>query len=127
MQPQQHAHALMAKLRKLQESLEYSKRTALSMGYVKRSRVLTNRLDGCTKYIAGLLLAAPEEDPVCPICLDELSNPSFHRWNGVSEHITQDDSNKLLVTECGHVFHGNCLEKWRRDHRGNCPSCRGEI
>ena len=98
-------------------------------GWTGRLSVLNKRLGGCAKLIDGLR-ATPkeEEEPVCSICLDKLGNPSFCKWNGATESITQEDANKLFITQCGHAFHTNCFEKWRRDHNWNCPCCRrGEI
>jgi hypothetical protein len=45
----------------------------------------------------------------CPICLDEFDD--------------SDEENKSFVTDCGHKFHGKCLERWLRE-RDTCPSCR---
>ncbi len=25
---------------------------------------------------------------------------------------------------CGHVFHSNCLEKWKKQGKNTCPTCR---
>lgn len=45
--------------------------------------------------------------PICSICLDTVTT------NG-----------PLLKTPCNHVFHQECLRKWRRN---TCPLCRQEV
>ena len=40
----------------------------------------------------------------CAICLDDL---------------TKDTT----TTECGHIFHASCIEKWKRI-KPTCPTCR---
>ncbi|KAK0407829.1 hypothetical protein QR680_003621 [Steinernema hermaphroditum] len=42
----------------------------------------------------------------CPICLDWL-----------------DDSQPIIATNCGHVFHHHCLG-WALARNGDCPCCR---
>ena len=49
----------------------------------------------------------PENDD-CPICMEDLK---------------QTD---LLVTRCGHQFHGTCMLRHMKTH-DNCPMCRGVL
>ena len=51
-----------------------------------------------------------EEKETCRICLDDLCS---------REH------NKMEL-ECGHSFHKDCLEEWRRENN-TCPICRTEV
>ncbi|KAH8599642.1 hypothetical protein B0O99DRAFT_325027 [Bisporella sp. PMI_857] len=44
------------------------------------------------------------ELPTCPVCLDRM-----------------DDSTGLVTILCQHVFHGDCIQKWRGP---GCPVCR---
>ena len=44
----------------------------------------------------------------CPICLDNL------------------EKGGVYGTECGHVFHAQCLTKWKV-HHSTCPMCRHNI
>ncbi|KAG9247264.1 hypothetical protein BJ878DRAFT_205097 [Calycina marina] len=44
------------------------------------------------------------EVPTCPVCLDRM-----------------DDSTGLVTILCQHVFHGDCIKKWRGS---GCPVCR---
>jgi len=44
------------------------------------------------------------ELPTCPVCLDRM-----------------DDSTGLVTILCQHVFHGDCIKKWRGT---GCPVCR---
>ena len=67
-------------------------------------------------------LAADEEDEdedeqedeketmTCRICLDDLCST---------------ENNKMDL-ECGHSFHQNCLNEWRKENN-TCPICRGEV
>jgi hypothetical protein len=41
---------------------------------------------------------------ICSICLEENTN---------------------YTTECGHVFHKDCIDKWK--HYNTCPYCRTEL
>lgn len=97
----------------------------------KRLYTLQNRLKGCIACLEGLEAAA--EDPLCAICFDELSKPSLQQWAGASKELIAADADKLFVSECGHAFHTNCVEVWRRDYNWNkgkdadCPSCRGAL
>jgi hypothetical protein len=49
--------------------------------------------------------APQQQQPVCSICLDTNSGP-------------------LTRTRCKHVFHADCLERWRQK---TCPLCRQEV
>ena len=45
--------------------------------------------------------------PPCSICLNE---------------VRETRSNK--PTRCGHLFHGECLRKWKDKGKNTCPMCR---
>ena len=45
--------------------------------------------------------------PCCSICLGE---------------VRETRSNK--PTRCGHLFHGECLKKWKERGKNTCPICR---
>ena len=54
---------------------------------------------------------------MCPICFDDFSE-------------TPDQA--VYKTDCGHVFHNNCLNKYctKNERRGNpqiCPMCRKDL
>jgi hypothetical protein len=51
-----------------------------------------------------------EEIMTCRICLDELCST---------------ENNKMEL-ECGHSFHQNCLDEWRKENN-TCPICRSEV
>ena len=57
---------------------------------------------------AEVRLQEPQEIHECSICLDEIS------------------SNKLQTTQCGHHFHKDCLDNWRR-MKNSCPNCRHNL
>ena len=46
----------------------------------------------------------------CRICLDDLCST---------------ENNKMDL-ECGHSFHQNCLDEWRKENN-TCPICRAEV
>ena len=33
----------------------------------------------------------------------------------------------VTVTNCKHIFHTKCLEKWTTNYNTNCPLCRAQI
>lgn len=45
-------------------------------------------------------------EDICPICL-----------------VNMDNSEDKIKIECGHEFHTNCIIKWFRSSRGQCPCC----
>ena len=47
---------------------------------------------------------------VCSICM---------------EHITSKQLN--IITECGHTFHKQCIDRWLSFHNDICPNCRKNI
>lgn len=54
--------------------------------------------------------ATNESNIECSICLCE--NTPKHRF---------------VKTECGHIFHKRCLEKWLYTNKNTCPLCREKI
>ncbi len=57
-----------------------------------------------TPRITDLFLSLPEDKRDCSICMDTI----------------RDD---LVVTNCSHLFHGECLACWNLQHK-TCPDCR---
>lgn len=57
----------------------------------------------------AILLESSGVDEDCSICLDKLTND-------------------VVSTECNHLFHKSCIEKWIQTNRStiikNCPNCR---
>eukprot|EP01018_Ginkgo_biloba_P020149 Gb_28973 [translate_table: standard] len=50
-----------------------------------------------------------EEDIMCAVCLSE-----FERQEKIR-----------LLSNCSHIFHKDCLDKWVNDlHQNSCPLCR---
>ena len=47
----------------------------------------------------------------CPIC---------------HENMSLGDDLPIIVTECNHTFHTNCLNNWFQT-AGTCPMCRGQL
>lgn len=45
-------------------------------------------------------------EELCPICLSNM-----------------DDTNNIYRIECGHKFHTECIMKWFRSSKGQCPCC----
>ena len=46
----------------------------------------------------------------CPTCLDSFSS-----------------KNHTVTTECGHLFHENCIKSWLETGKTTCPKCRKKI
>ncbi len=61
-----------------------------------------------------------------PISIDY----SYHKTNPTTQKedcgICLDDSGNLVETNCKHIFHSECLDKWFLTSE-NCPSCRKEF
>merc|ERR1719158_622521 len=51
-----------------------------------------------------------EHESECPVCLEKFA--------------VGDMATKL---PCGHLFHGECVGKWLREHDNRCPVCRHEL
>lgn len=49
------------------------------------------------------------EETICSICLENI-----------------EIDTECIVTECNHVFHGQCFQPWITDHN-TCPNCRHEF
>ena len=49
------------------------------------------------------------EASICSICLENI-----------------EIDTECIVTECNHVFHGQCFQPWVMDHN-TCPNCRHEF
>lgn len=45
----------------------------------------------------------------CVICLESLSN---------GKHV--------VLSECGHEYHEECLKEWVMEGKHSCPLCRGQ-
>ena len=52
----------------------------------------------------------PLIDSNCVICLDKFKENGFKR-----------------DLKCGHIFHKKCIDKWLKNHSGNCPICRKNV
>jgi len=63
--------------------------------------------------VISQLTAAPDTEPVCPIC-----------------HLTKSDEeldfNKIIITACGHAYHRQCLKDWVVNNT-TCPTCRVDV
>ena len=59
------------------------------------------------------LAAAPDTEPVCPICQ-------------LAKCDETPDYTKIIVTACGHAFHRKCLKDWVAENT-TCPTCRTDI
>jgi hypothetical protein len=59
------------------------------------------------------LAAAPDTEPVCPIC-------------HLAKCDEMPDYTKIIVTTCGHAFHRKCLKDWVAENT-TCPTCRTDI
>ena len=63
--------------------------------------------------VIAQLMAAPETEPVCPICQ-------------LAKCDEMPDVTKIIVTACGHAFHRKCLKDWVAENT-TCPTCREDI
>jgi hypothetical protein len=74
--------------------------------------------------ISDVLLGEPDEQ-TCPACLEDFQSPRPD-----SNHQISVDSFEqvLLIHNCGHYFHRQCLQKWILGEKHNsCPLCRRPV
>jgi len=66
--------------------------------------------DGVTKERASLefLQNAYQSCTSCSICIDEF----------------EQGETLILLPECGHFFHPQCITPWLKDKKGSCPLCQ---
>ncbi|KAM7210529.1 hypothetical protein V8F06_014085 [Rhypophila decipiens] len=62
-----------------------------------------------TKEVDDEMLSASEDKPKCVICVDEMVK-----------------GEKASVLPCSHLFHGECVTMWLKQHN-TCPVCRRSI
>ena len=43
------------------------------------------------------------------------------------EPLVSDSQNYIVSTQCGHLFHTNCVQGWMDTGNQTCPQCRGII
>ena len=46
----------------------------------------------------------------CPVCLESFNSEK-----------------KTVSTQCGHLIHDECIQKWLDQGTNTCPKCRAEI
>lgn len=62
---------------------------------------------------------------VCLICLGELADIDFLDGKNIKLHHSTK-KNKIVLLNCGHVFHYDCFKTWFLTS-GSCPYCRRKI
>jgi hypothetical protein len=65
---------------------------------------------------SGLAVAPPEETPIPPVSVIVVVNDCC-----ICLESGSSADGQWMTSQCGHVFHTNCIAKWRR---GTCPLCR---
>lgn len=77
---------------------------------------------------------------MCPICMQglteqtEVKGDSDEQIKTINEHRDDEDPRplrtktlqKIIKTECGHLFHESCLNEWFKI-KAECPSCRKAV
>lgn len=53
----------------------------------------------------------------CVICKKSLFEPSYEM---VSNNANILNDNEIVIGKCGHIFHGDCLNKWLKNN-DTCP------
>tara|TARA_Y100000816_G_C25689347_1_gene364753 strand:+ start:63 stop:563 length:501 start_codon:yes stop_codon:yes gene_type:complete len=62
----------------------------------------------------------------CSICLENLDdNKGKNQLQKCLNCINKNDR-RIYFTECDHIFHGQCMDKWLRENP-NCPLCRNRV
>lgn len=86
----------------------------------------TSETIGDRKYFRGYKLTAlsadiPADQPTTPVT----NHVHKHDDNDICVvcHCEMTSTEEIIVTECNHTFHKDCLMQWY-NHRFNCPMCR---
>ena len=70
------------------------------------------------------------EEP-CPICFTSLGGLEDNNNRNVLTELNKNKGGELGLTEttCGHLFHTECLRKWKRvgGKKPTCPLCRNSV
>lgn len=53
----------------------------------------------------------------CVICKKSLFEPSYEM---VSDNANILNDTEIIIGKCGHIFHGDCLDKWLKNNE-TCP------
>lgn len=53
----------------------------------------------------------------CIICKKSLFEPSYEM---VSDNVNILNDTEIVIGKCGHIFHGDCLDKWLKNN-DTCP------
>lgn len=69
----------------------------------KQKLTKIEKLANLGKKVKSGMLAHTDD---CPVCMDKMDNIC-----------------SLSITNCDHVFHNSCLNKWRKS-KNSCPMCR---
>ena len=67
----------------------------------------------------GTDLMLSKRQGMCPICLEDMSDPSTQ---SAIRHGPKETREKYLT--CGHLFHEKCIEQMYKDGGKKCPMCR---
>ena len=107
------------KLKKQKTKKNTKKKTKQSKRKSRKSRKFRKSRKNKTFRGGGKWVGEEDDLPetMCPICFDDFSE-------------TPDQA--VYKTDCGHVFHNNCLNKYciKNERRGNpqiCPMCRKDL
>jgi hypothetical protein len=95
----------------LEENISYERLLLLQeqLGEVKDRGVSSSMIEShMPKFTYSSKYPKSEEENRCAICLDDLK-----------------PRNVCRQTQCNHVFHSKCIEKWLKKN-AICPVCRGE-
>eukprot|EP01018_Ginkgo_biloba_P020150 Gb_28980 [translate_table: standard] len=88
---------------------DHSQVAVTSSVYITSAKMIGESLPEVTCGIYAAKCGGVEEDIMCAVCLSE-----FERQEKIR-----------LLSNCSHIFHKDCLDKWVSDrHQNSCPLCR---
>lgn len=60
------------------------------------------------------------QSDTCSICKNNLTEKSP---NSLTDNSFMNKKSVIIKGKCGHVYHNDCIESWRKQGSNSCPEC----